>query len=432
MSADDTAEYKIKITPDTTAIDDLEKKLAEYAKNGAEVRAKLGIGAEAPAGAVGASATNERFGVTLDSFVSKLSKLIDKIDKTESKKEETEKQEDSGKGSDTQDKIARQIARLYSASSSVSGTLGVAGAAVGSLAGPIGSVVGGVVGDLVGKSLNKAEQGFFDVLRENLNLRVLSEQTGRTTEALYNLKTQAELVGYSLEGLSRTNSSLADELVGGVSPEKAQLLLSAGIDLKELYDQNNGDLQKINQIIFEKVDKALGQYSAPIRAAQLRRFGFSDEEQTARRHLNEPGVLQETRRVVDVATLGGSLPITPANKIQQQATSFLGAQAELEGALRALFSAGNYAMNVSSKLVSIQADVINVIAKTLNPGDTSAPRTPAVSNSFSQDLRTAVGGIFTGNFGASAQRNLERNTGLQNQGNHATPYNAPNKAAVPR
>jgi len=362
MTDGENLEYKIKINPDTKEIDDLEKRLEEFEKSGKEVRARLNVGE-------GGGGAGDKLSTNLDTFISKLSKLVDKI----GKKDEDKKQEEQKKESSTEDfqkMLAKQISLMPSALSSTKNFLGFAGSAVGSLAGPVGTVIGGIVGDLVGKGLDKAQQGFMDVLHENLKLRVLSEQTGKTTDALYRLKTQADLVGFSLEGIIKTNASLADEIVGGLSIEKAQLLMSSGINVKDLYEKNGGDIEKINQTIFSKVDQALQEYPAAIRAAQLRRFGFSDEEQTARRHMFESGVLDKTREVMDFATTGGKVPITPAYEVQAQATRFLGAQAEIEGALRSLFSTQQYAMKVSSSLVEIQAGVVNMVNKTLNQGET--------------------------------------------------------------
>lgn len=421
MSDDkETAEYKIKLTPDTKEIDELEKKLDNYEKQGKDVKARLNLGPDAPAGA-------DRVGSTLDTFVNKLSRLVDKNQRREDeKKDEAQKIETTSL--DLQKQIAGYISKIPTALSSPKNFLGIVGGALGSFAGPIGTVVGGIVGDLVGKGIDKSLQGFMDVLHENLKLRVFSEQTGKTTEALYKLKTQADLVGYSLEGIIRTNASLADEIVGGTSIEKSQLLMSAGVDLKDLYGRHGGNIERINQEIFNKVDAALQDLPASLRAAQLRRFGFSDEEQTARRHMFEPGVLQETRKVMDFATAGGKVPITPAYAVQAQATQFLGAQAELEGALRALFSTKDFAMKVSSTYVELQAQTVNFVNQALNSNQAalSIPQTyekaQKTITTFTPEISSPASAMYlkgAKEFQQQMQSNMERNR-------------ATNKVATPR
>lgn len=355
----------IEVDVDSSQIERVKKEIKELEKSAQSIKSKVGIDSSkisttSTIGSTGAALQNDQ--------LERIAQLLESIDKS-SKKGSKDKGFFDSEGKKDNSKLVNLIDGLFnkfpSTLSSGQQLGGFLGATVGSLGGPIGSAVGGIVGQAVSKSASFISDKYESILDENFHFRQISEQTGKTAEELYKLKTQAALVGGSFEQLVASNQSLADEFVSGLSTDKAQLLLAAGIDISRLYQKTGGNLDKINQEIFSKLDESLSGVNPLIKSAQLRKFGFSTEEQTVRRHIGDEGVEQRAEKTLQFATQGGQNPILRKD-FQSQVNEFFGAKADLEASIRNLFSQPNFITKAISGVVDFKAQTVNLFANVVN------------------------------------------------------------------
>ena len=346
----------IEVDVDSSQIERVKKEIKELEKSAQSIKSKVGIDSSkisttSTIGSTGAALQNDQ--------LERIAQLLESIDKS-SKKGSKDKGFFDSEGKKDNSKLVNLIDGLFnkfpSTLSSGQQLGGFLGATVASLGGPIGSAVGGIVGQAVSKSASFISDKYESILDENFHFRQISEQTGKTAEELYKLKTQAALVGGSFEQLVASNQSLADEFVSGLSTDKAQLLLAAGIDISRLYQKTGGNLDKINQEIFSKLDESLSGVNPLIKSAQL--------PPDAR---GPAGVQPAARaeKTLQFATQGGQNPILRKD-FQSQVNEFFGAKADLEASIRNLFSQPNFITKAISGVVDFKAQTVNLFANVVN------------------------------------------------------------------
>jgi hypothetical protein len=209
---------------------------------------------------------------------------------------------------------------------------------------------------------NKISDAFVSQVNENMHLRQLSQQTGLTTEAVYKLGAAATLSGTSLEAIADSNQRLSDELIGGISDKKAQLLMALNINPREALLQTGGDIGKLNQLIFERMDKATKGAPAYIRSSIESLGGFNPEEQTARRYLYTNGVQNRAQQVLDKATHGGKVPFQTGSNLQDEILKVIGAKLDIAAAIRAALTASGAAAAIAVETMTLKAGVVNLSA----------------------------------------------------------------------
>ena len=252
------------------------------------------------------------------------------------------------------------------AGGAVGGTLGaIFGGPVGMVGGAqLGAAIGGIVQKMAEVAKEKIEtvaKMFDSRLSEDIHFRQLSQQTGMTVDQIYKLGIQAKLAGTSLEEVVDSNQQLANELIGGLDEKKAQLLMALNINPREALLQSGGDIGKLNQMIFERAFKATGNLPAPFRSAELGILGYSPEGQNARRYLYRGDVQARADQTLNVATANGKTPFETGEKLQQTILSFIGATEDFKASIRSALTTGNIAQNLSTGLMRVKADVVQLI-----------------------------------------------------------------------
>lgn len=250
----------------------------------------------------------------------------------------------------------------------------------------IGGAVGGGIGALVGKPLAGAQLGipaasiaasilesinsllqgaakiFDERLSEDLHFSQLSQQTGKSVDSLYRLSQQAHLATTSLQEIVNTNQKWADELMTGISQDKAQLLMALNINPEQVLAEKGGDYEKFTQEIFERTEKAT-QYMNPYqRTSILQREGFSPQEQYAREKLYRKDTQQATNEVVKAATAGGKIPLQNPDQIYKQNLGFNTEKLKIAASERALATT-NAAEKAAIGVMRLEAETVNITTK---------------------------------------------------------------------
>jgi hypothetical protein len=259
------------------------------------------------------------------------------------------------------------------------GTLigGGAGAALGSLGGPAGTVFGAQLGATIGTIAEKvfdtahekmiAVAGLFEKrLTEDLHFRQLSYQTGILREDLALLDKQAKLSGTSLQSLVDSNQSLADELMGGLSAEKTQLLMALNINPRQLLLESGGDFGKINQMIYQRATKALQGANPYQRTHYLKELGFSEDMQNSRRFLYNEDVVNRSKEIVNRETNNGKTPYVTGAALQKENLDYFGGKLDVQAGIRAALTTAGLAGKLSTELMQVQAKVVNIIATAIS------------------------------------------------------------------
>lgn len=249
----------------------------------------------------------------------------------------------------------------------VGGTVGAGvGAAFGNaalgaeLGGPILAMVTGVF-DMLKNSFTGVTEVFQKRLEEDIHFDKLGMATGKTREDLALLSEQARLSAYSLDALVQSNQSFADEMITGISPQKAQLMMALGINPNALMFQAGGDPAQAKQLMFEQIIKSMkGQPAAKV-SQILRLQGFGIDEQYARSMMNDKDVRERAKGIVSKATLNGTQPFLTHSKLREQNLSFTGYAAEAAASKRA--AATSKAAEIAAmKTMEVTAGIMNVIA----------------------------------------------------------------------
>lgn len=293
------------------------------------------------------------------------------------------------------------------------GTLigGAAGGILGLLGGPavaavtaeIGATVGGLAQKVFGEAGDKILQlsdAFGNRLEEDEHLRQLSYQSGQSVEALYKLQQQAKLSGTSLEDLVETNQQTANELIGGISDQKAQLLMALRINPMDLLRQSGGDIGKFNQELYNRATKSLSGASAYQRTAVLELLGFPAEQQDARRRLNSPEFKNRAQAITNTATNGGKTPFASNEQLNSEILAYRGAKLDFQASIRELLTHGGIAGRISAQMVKLQSDTVEVLRKILDklPGSSGTfGKAPAITiqpGTLDAAAATAGQGIF--------------------------------------
>jgi len=273
------------------------------------------------------------------------------------------------------------------------GALGIVGGPGGVLAGAsIGSAIGNLVEKILGGIKEKLEgvsKLFDERLTEDIHFRQLSNQTGLAVESIYKLGVQARLAGSSLEEVIDSNQNLADELITGISEKKAQLLLALNINPREALIRSGGDIGKLNQLIFERAQKALVGANPYYRTSVLKGIGYSAEEQTSRNYLYRPDTRNRAEQTFNIATQNGAVPLRTGEQLQQEVLDFRGAVEDFKGSIRSALSAGNLAQTLSTALMTVKADVVNLIATSIT-GLTTPQQTKAARETLEKQERTIL------------------------------------------
>jgi uncharacterized membrane protein len=261
---------------------------------------------------------------------------------------------------------------IPSAGTAAGGTIGgVLGLLVGSPL--IGAKIGAAFGELFSKVANKVSGNLEKVvpyldnrISEDMHFRQLNYQTGMSVEKLYKLQKQAELAGTSLDTIIDSNQRFADELLGGLSQEKTQILMALNIDPRDLLLKSGGNLAATNQKVYESVNKAYKGQDPMIRTAMLRRLGYGDEEADSRRFIYQKDVKERAEKVYNVATKGGQNPFHTGAQLQSEILDFKGAQLEMGAAIRNAVTSGDIAKNIATNLMDVKAEIVNLIVQGAN------------------------------------------------------------------
>ncbi len=248
----------------------------------------------------------------------------------------------------------------------------------GGVGGGIGAMLGNAgLGAEIGSAVLGATVGVFDMLKstfegvtavfqkrleEDIHFDKLSMATGKTREELALLSEQARLSAYSLDALVQSNLNFADEMITGISPQKAQIMMALGINPNALNFQAGGDPAKVKQMMFEQIlEKMKGQPVAKI--SQIMRLeGFNIDEQYARSMMNDKDVKDRAHGIVNKATLNGTQPFLAHKKLREQNLSFTGYAAELAASKRAAATT-KVAEEMAMKTMEVKAGIMNVVAK---------------------------------------------------------------------
>lgn len=232
-----------------------------------------------------------------------------------------------------------------------------------------GAAYGGLIYKILG-SLKDVFEGvskkFESQLNENLQFDIIRRQTGMTSEQIYKLGQQAKIAGSSLQEIIDSNQSLANELIGGISPEKAQLTMALNIDPQELLIKSNGDVAKLKQMWFERTQKALEGANPAFKTAYLNIAGFSAEEANARNYLYRPENKKAAQALLNQATLNNKVPFRNPEENFQDRTQYYAAQQKAAAAARAGLTAGGVAKGVAIDTMEVEAGIVNIGATTVN------------------------------------------------------------------
>lgn len=284
---------------------------------------------------------------------------------------------------------------LSSAGSAAGGAIGgIAGLAIGSPL--IGAQIGSMIGDLFSKVVGTVKAKVEELvpmldnrISEDMHFRQLNYQTGMSVDKLYKLQKQAELAGTSLDTIIDSNQRFADELMGGLSQEKTQLLMALNVDPRDLLLKSGGNLANTNQKVYEAVNKAYKGQDPAIRTSMLRRLGYGDEEADARRFIYQKDVKQRAEKVYDVATNGGKNPFHTGQQLQSEILNFKGSQMDLGAAVRSALTTNNIAQNLSTKLMDVKAEVVKLVVQGANLlFDKTESTSEAVSTQNSRKIDT--------------------------------------------
>lgn len=253
---------------------------------------------------------------------------------------------------------------------------GAIGGVVGTIAGgntlagaQIGSAIGGLMQKMFGVAKEKVEavaEMFDKQVTENMHFRQLSEQTGMTVTNLYKLQQQALFAGTTLEKVADSNQRFVSDMMGGISPERAQLLMALNINPSDLLFKAGGDPAKANQMLFKAVNEATKGQPAYQRSYFLSMAGYDPEMQTARRHMYSKAYSDRAQKITDEATNNGKNPIPTGAALDTQILLEKGMIADFQASIRKALTAGNLAQNLSVELMHIKAETVNLIADTIN------------------------------------------------------------------
>lgn len=250
------------------------------------------------------------------------------------------------------------------------GVGGVIGAGSGSsfkIGAQVGSAAVSIVEEIVKTIYNatmKVEQLLSKKISEDLHFRELSIQSGVATNELYKLGAASRMVGMSQDKIIESNQRLSDELLGGISDQKAQLYQALGIDISAFMAQSNGDIGKLNTMIFNAINEKTKGQPAYLRQSFFSMAGYDINERAGRTLMQDPRIQKKAQELEDIATNKGKNII--GKDIANDAVNIKGGELVLEAQIRAALSNTDTATYLSTMMLDVQKDILSSVIKVLD------------------------------------------------------------------
>lgn len=126
------------------------------------------------------------------------------------------------------------------------------GASATSVIPMIGAVTAGIAVAVIAV-MESLQTKLGDKLNREMGLSKLSFQTGKATDSLYKLSNQFELAGGSLKEVVGAGKALQQELLFGMSDQKAMMAMALGINPVQLMKQAKNDPMKAIEMLNAKI-----------------------------------------------------------------------------------------------------------------------------------------------------------------------------------
>jgi hypothetical protein len=244
-------------------------------------------------------------------------------------------------------------------------TLAVAGgASLGGVGAAIGLALSGVAAGIV-TLMESLQRKLTDKFERELDLQKLSQQTGKSVEQLYKLSAQAQLAGTTLGEIVSAGKNLQQELLFGMSEQKAMMLMALGINPIEIQKRSNFDPVKMVTDINKQIESRTGNVPAGLVTAIKSALGVPEGIQYGVSHLRDRDVVANAQRISE--TRGNIGSDEWRQNFVEFKTALLKTQAAIDKALSTTLvtQAVLKYMDVKAQAVTIVAGSIAGISESL-------------------------------------------------------------------
>ena len=164
------------------------------------------------------------------------------------------------------------------------------GASASSVIPVIGAVAAGVAVAVIAV-MESLQTKMGDKLNKEMGLSKLSFQTGKTTDSLYRLSNQFELAGGSLQEVIGAGKALQQELLFGMSDQKAMMAMALGINPVQLMRQAKNDPMKAIEMLNSKISQKTQGMPASMVSTIKEGMGIPTDTQFALSNKNKANVI---------------------------------------------------------------------------------------------------------------------------------------------
>lgn len=269
------------------------------------------------------------------------------------------------------------------------------GASASSVIPIVGAVAAGIAVAVIAV-MESLQTKMGDKLNKEMGLSKLSFQTGKTTDSLYRLSNQFELAGGSLQEVIGAGKALQQELLFGMSDQKAMMAMALGINPVQLMKQAKNDPMKAIEMLNAKISQKTQGMPASMISTIKEGMGIPVDTQFALSNKNKANVIG------GAAAISSDRGALNNDAIQMQFVEFNTAVKRMTASMDKMLSTQAITQSVLG-YVNMKANAVTLVASSvagLSDFVMKGSLSPSTPNAIAQ--QAAQGNTNTGTLGKAS------------------------------
>ena len=222
----------------------------------------------------------------------------------------------------------------------------------------IGAVTAGIAAAVIAV-MESLQTKMSDKLNREIGLSKLSFQTGKTTDSLYRLSNQFELAGGSLKEVIGAGKALQQELLFGMSDQKAMMAMALGVNPIQLMKQSKNDPMKAIEMLNSKISQKTQGMPASMVSTIKEGMGIPLDSQFAFSNKNKANV------VSGAAAISSDRGSLNNDSIQSQFVEFNTAVKRMTASMDKMLSTQAVTQSVLG-YVNMKANAVTLVASSVS------------------------------------------------------------------